>query len=36
LSDDEKNKLLVKYWTIPARQVETSVVLANADWGTEA
>jgi len=32
LPDEEKNKLLVKYWTIPQRQVETSVVLASADW----
>jgi N-acetylglutamate synthase-like GNAT family acetyltransferase len=28
----EKNRLLQKYWTIPIRQVETSVVLASADW----
>ena len=32
LPEDEKNNLLRKYWTIPNRQVETSVVLANADW----
>jgi hypothetical protein len=25
---DEKNTLLRKYWNIPARQIETSVVLA--------
>jgi GNAT superfamily N-acetyltransferase len=25
---DEKNRLLKKYWTIPERQIETSVVLA--------
>jgi len=29
---DEKNRLLKKYWTIPDRQVETSVVLADAQW----
>jgi N-acetylglutamate synthase-like GNAT family acetyltransferase len=29
---EEKNELLRKYWTIPARQIETSVVLASADW----
>jgi GNAT superfamily N-acetyltransferase len=29
---EEKNKLLAKYWIIPQRQVETSVVLASADW----
>jgi N-acetylglutamate synthase-like GNAT family acetyltransferase len=32
LSETEKNKLLIKYWNIPQRQVETSVVLANKDW----
>jgi len=32
LSTDEKNSLLHKYWSIPERQVDTSVVLANADW----
>ena len=29
---DEKNVLLKKYWNIPERQVETSVVLADAAW----
>jgi GNAT superfamily N-acetyltransferase len=28
----EKDRLLRKYWNIPARQVETSVVLANSKW----
>jgi GNAT superfamily N-acetyltransferase len=28
----EKNRLLDKYWTVPERQVETSVVLADAKW----
>jgi hypothetical protein len=28
----EKNRLLKKYWTISARQVETSVVLADKKW----
>jgi GNAT superfamily N-acetyltransferase len=32
LPRDEKNILLRKYWTIPERQADTSVVLANADW----
>jgi N-acetylglutamate synthase-like GNAT family acetyltransferase len=32
LPEEEKNKLLTKYWTIPSRQIETSVVLASADW----
>ena len=32
LGVDEKNALLKKYWTISPRQVETSVVLADAKW----
>jgi len=28
----EKDRLLKKYWTIPERQMETSVVLADATW----
>jgi GNAT superfamily N-acetyltransferase len=32
LSRDEAGRLLRKYWRIPERQVETSVVLANAAW----
>ena len=32
LSRPEINVLLRKYWSIPERQIETSVVLANADW----
>ncbi|MFP4573177.1 MAG: GNAT family N-acetyltransferase, partial [Desulfobacterales bacterium] len=29
VSKEEKNRLLCKYWSIPERQVETSVVLTN-------
>jgi N-acetylglutamate synthase-like GNAT family acetyltransferase len=32
VSEEEKNFLLRKYWSIPERQVETSVVLANQTW----
>lgn len=32
VSPRDKNVLLGKYWSIPARQVETSVVLADARW----
>ena len=32
VTEKEKNFLLKKYWTIPQRQVETSVVLADARW----
>jgi N-acetylglutamate synthase-like GNAT family acetyltransferase len=32
LSKSETEMLLRKYWNIPARQVETSVVLASANW----
>jgi len=33
LEPGEKDQLLRKYWTIPKRQQETSVVLAHARWG---
>jgi N-acetylglutamate synthase-like GNAT family acetyltransferase len=32
VSPEEKNRLLKKYWSIPDRQVETSVVLADRKW----
>ena len=32
VSAEEKNFLLRKFWSIPERQVETSVVLANQTW----
>ena len=32
LPKEEKNNLLRKYWNIPPRQIETSVVLASSDW----
>ena len=32
VSEEEKDRLLRKYWSIPERQVETSVVLANPAW----
>ena len=32
VSPEEKNRLLKKYWSIPERQVETSVVLADQTW----
>jgi len=32
VTEDEKNRLLRKYWSIPERQVETSVVLADGVW----
>jgi N-acetylglutamate synthase-like GNAT family acetyltransferase len=28
----EKDRLLKKYWTVPERQIETSVVLADRNW----
>ena len=37
VANDEKNRLLRTYWSIPERQVETSVVLASRRWmGAEA
>jgi len=32
LERQEINILLPKYWTIPTRQIETSVVLASSNW----
>ena len=32
VSNRQKNRLLEKYWSIPKRQVETSVVLADRTW----
>jgi len=32
VSEQEKDLLLQKYWSIPARQVQTSVVLAEHTW----
>jgi N-acetylglutamate synthase-like GNAT family acetyltransferase len=32
VTPDEKNRLLRKYWSIPDRQTETSVVLADPKW----
>ena len=29
VSDEEKNRLLRRFWSIPERQIETSVVLSN-------
>ena len=32
VSSDDKDRLLRTYWSIPPRQIETSVVLANGRW----
>ena len=32
VSDQDKDRLLQTYWSIPARQVETSVVLSDRRW----
>jgi N-acetylglutamate synthase-like GNAT family acetyltransferase len=32
VSHDQKEQLLRRYWSIPARQIETSVVLADERW----
>jgi GNAT superfamily N-acetyltransferase len=32
VANAEKNRLLQRYWSIPARQIETSVVLADRRW----
>jgi GNAT superfamily N-acetyltransferase len=33
---EEKNMLLKRYWNVPERQIETSVVLADATWRARA
>nr|NIM06055.1 GNAT family N-acetyltransferase [Armatimonadota bacterium]NIM24042.1 GNAT family N-acetyltransferase [Armatimonadota bacterium]NIM67896.1 GNAT family N-acetyltransferase [Armatimonadota bacterium]NIM76418.1 GNAT family N-acetyltransferase [Armatimonadota bacterium]NIN06126.1 GNAT family N-acetyltransferase [Armatimonadota bacterium] len=32
VSTQEKDRLLKEYWSIPARQIQTSVVLADEKW----
>ena len=32
LATKEKTKLLNKYWSVPGKQIETSVVLADSKW----
>jgi N-acetylglutamate synthase-like GNAT family acetyltransferase len=32
VSSEEKERLLRKYWSVPERQIETSVVLADQNW----
>jgi GNAT superfamily N-acetyltransferase len=32
VSTEEKERLLRRYWSVPVRQIETSVVLADARW----
>jgi hypothetical protein len=32
VTPEEKTRLLKKYWSIPERQVETSLVLADQKW----
>jgi len=32
VSPEEKHRLLKRYWKIPERQIETSVVLASPEW----
>ncbi len=32
VGDDEKNRLLKIYWTVPDRQIEESIVLADQRW----
>jgi N-acetylglutamate synthase-like GNAT family acetyltransferase len=32
VSPQEKDRLLKRYWTVPERQIDTSVVLADSKW----
>ena len=36
IPEPEKTTLLRRYWTVPERQIETSVVLADARWRARA
>jgi GNAT superfamily N-acetyltransferase len=36
VSDSEKNVLLKTYWTVPDRQIATSVVLTDGKWKAQA
>ncbi|MCG6981530.1 MAG: GNAT family N-acetyltransferase [Deltaproteobacteria bacterium] len=36
VTPEEKDRLLKKYWSIPDRQIETSVVLAEENWSDQA
>ncbi|MGE5608637.1 MAG: GNAT family N-acetyltransferase, partial [Bacillota bacterium] len=36
VTPQQKNQLLQKYWGVPERQIETSVVLADAKWHQRA
>jgi GNAT superfamily N-acetyltransferase len=35
VTPEEKDRLLKKYWSIPERQIETSVVLAEKNWSDQ-
>jgi N-acetylglutamate synthase-like GNAT family acetyltransferase len=35
VADGDKDRLLGTYWSIPPRQIETSVVLASSRWHTQ-
>jgi GNAT superfamily N-acetyltransferase len=35
VTPEEKDRLLKKYWSIPERQIETSVVLVEKSWSDE-
>ena len=32
VNPQQKDRLLKQYWTIPERQIDTSVVLADLEW----
>jgi len=36
VTPEEKDRLLKKYWSIPERQIETSVVLVEESWSDES
>jgi N-acetylglutamate synthase-like GNAT family acetyltransferase len=36
VSERDRERLLQKYWKIPSRQIETSVVLASSNWASSS
>jgi GNAT superfamily N-acetyltransferase len=36
VGDEEKDRLLICYWSVPLRQIEESIVLADRRWRTRA
>ncbi len=35
IDPEEKSQILKRYWTVPDRQIETSIVLADSNWNSK-